>query len=117
LLLAFLQPIGSPWWILSDPDGQYLGSSLNILIGNHTYFLDHPGLPTQDALAVGFGGQYLLDKARGKVDSRQQFVDRKFLDLDSARSLYRTWAVLVWVVGALLVYWAVGRFLGHWTWG
>jgi Dolichyl-phosphate-mannose-protein mannosyltransferase len=117
LLLAFLQPIGAPWWILSDPDGQYLGSSLNILIGNHTYFLDHPGLPTQDALAVGFGGQYLLDKARGKVDNRQQFVDRKFLDLDSARSLYRTWAVLVWIAGALLVYWAVGRFLGHWTWG
>jgi hypothetical protein len=117
LLLAFLQPIGQPWWIFADPDGMYLGSSLNVLIGNHTYFLDHPGLPTQDALAVGFGAQYLLDKHDGKVHSRQDFVDRKFNDLDSARSLYRTWAILLWVAGALLVYWAVGRFLGHWTWG
>jgi Dolichyl-phosphate-mannose-protein mannosyltransferase len=117
LLLAFLQPISQPWWIFADPDGSYVGSSLNILFGNHTDYLDHPGLPTQDALAVGFGAQYLLDKARGKVDNRQEFVDRKFNDLDGTRSLYRTWAVLVWVAGALLVYWMVGRFFGHWTWG
>ena len=103
------------WWHWADPDGAYVGNSLNILVGNHTYYLDHPGLPTQDALALGFGAQYLA--SRGSFDSRQEFIDDRFLDLDQARPLYRTWAIGIFLLSTLIVYVAVGRLLGHWTWG
>jgi hypothetical protein len=114
-ILVALQPVREPWWHWADPDGAYVGNSLNILDGNHTYYLDHPGLPTQDALALGFGAQYLLD--RGSYDSRQAFVDDRLLDLDAARPLYRTWAIGLFLLSTLIVYLAVGRLLGHWTWG
>jgi hypothetical protein len=106
-----------PWWVYADPDGAYTGSAVNILLGNHTQYLDHPGLPTQDALAVGYGTWYLVEKAVGDVDSRQAFADEILGDLDSSRWLYRAWAMLLYAGGAALVVVVVGRFLGHWTWG
>ena len=117
VLVLALQPLGGSWWNWADPDGAYVGSSLNILIGNHTNYLDHPGLPTQDALAVGHGAKYLIGKATGAYDDRQSFVDGQMLDLDQARPLYRGWAVLVFLGGTLIVYAVVSRLLSHWTWG
>ena len=117
VLLLTVQPIRERWWHWADPDGAYVGSSLNILVGNHTNYLDHPGLPTQDALALAFGANYLVDKARGEHDSRQAFVDDRMLDLDQTRVLYRGWAIALLLGGTLLVYLVVGRLLGHWTWG
>ncbi len=108
---------GAPWWIYADPDGAYVGSSLNILIGNHTSYLDHPGLPTQDALALGFGAWYLVDRARGNDEDRTAFVDRRMLDVDGSRWLYRGWAILTYTLGAVLVSILMGRLLRHWTWG
>ena len=115
-ILAF-QPVRDPWWHSADPDGAYVGSSLNIVLGNHTNYLDHPGLPTQDVLALAFGGEYLLKKATGGTDDRQSFASEKLLDLDSARPLYRTWALLVFFGATLLTYVVVQRLLGHWSWG
>jgi len=116
-LVLALQPIGRPWWHWADPDGAYVGSSLNILIGNHTNYLDHPGLPTQDVLAIGHGVEFLVGKATGTYDDRQSFVDGKMLDLDDARALYRGWAVSLFLAATLLVYAVASRLLGHWTWG
>jgi dolichyl-phosphate-mannose-protein mannosyltransferase len=117
LALVFLYGVRDPWWSSADPDGMYVGSSLNILLGNHTGYLDHPGIPTQDALALGFGAEYMIEKAAGKVDSRQAFADKQLLELDRARPLYRGWSVAIFLGGVLLVYWTLARFLGHWTWG
>jgi len=117
VLVVTLQPIRGSWWNWADPDGAYVGSSLNVLIGNHTNYLDHPGLPTQDALAIGFGADYLIGKATGRVGGRQSFVDGKMLELDQTRPLYRAWAMLLFLGATLLVYAIVSRLLGHWTWG
>lgn len=117
VLVLALQPIGGAWWNWADPDGAYVGSSLNVLIGNHTNYLDHPGLPTQDALAIGFGADYLIGKATGRDGGRQSFVDGKMLELDQTRPLYRAWAMLLFLGATLLVYAIVSRLLGHWTWG
>jgi hypothetical protein len=117
VLFLALQPIRESWWHWADPDGAYAGSSLNILFGNHTHYLDHPGLPTQDALAIAFGAEYLVGKATGAFDTRQAFVEDRMLDLDQSRVVYRLWAALLFVGAALLVYVAVWRLLGHWTWG
>jgi hypothetical protein len=107
----------SPWWIYADPDGAYIGSSLNILIGNHTSYLDHPGLPTQDALALGYGAWHLLDRQRGDAADPTPFVERRMLDLDDSRWLYRGWAIVTYTLGAVLVAILMGRLFQHWTWG
>lgn len=116
-LVMALPDSGSPWWVYADPDGAYVGSGANILIGNHTSYLDHPGLPTQEALALGFGAWYLVDRARGIEGDRTAFVDRRLLEVDGSRLLYRGWAIVLFVGGALLVTSLLGRLLGHWTWG
>ena len=108
---------GSPWWIYADPDGAYVGSALNILIGNHTSYLDHPGLPTQDALALGYAAWHLVDRQRGEAADPTPFVDRRMLDLDDSRWLYRGWAILTYTLGAVLVAILMGRLLQHWSWG
>jgi len=105
------------WWHWADPDGAYVGSSLNILLGNHTNYLDHPGLPTQDALAIAFGARYLAGKATGSYDDRLEFANEQMLDLDGTRPIYRTWAIALFLGATLVVYLLVGRLLGHWTWG
>ena len=117
VLVLSLEPIRAPWWNWADPDGAYVGSSLNILFGNHTNYLDHPGLPTQDVLALGFGTDYLVGKATGKFDNRQAYVDQQMLDLDRARILYRSWAIALFLGATLLVNFVVTRLLGHWTLG
>jgi hypothetical protein len=116
-LLLALPDSRSPWWIYADPDGAYVGSSLNILIGNHTSYLDHPGLPTQDALALGFGAWHIVDRARGDAADPTPFVDRRMLDVDGSRWLYRGWAILTYALGAVLVAILMGRLFRHWTWG
>jgi hypothetical protein len=116
-LVVALQPVRHSWWLSADPDGAYVGNSLNILLGNHTNYLDHPGLPTQDALAIGFGAQYLIGKATGGISDRESFANDRMLDLDQARPLYRTWAMILFLGATLLVYAVVRRLLGHWTWG
>jgi hypothetical protein len=116
-LLVALQPVGQAWWHWADPDGAYVGNSLNILDGNHTYYLDHPGLPTQDALALASGAELLVGKATGAYDSRQEYVDERLLDLDGSRVFSRAWAIALFLGATLVAYLAVGRLLGHWTWG
>ena len=116
-VMVWQQPMRASWWSFADPDGAYVGSSLNILLGNHTNYLDHPGLPTQDALALGFGAEYLVRSATGEAESRQAFADAEMLDLDSARWLYRGWAIALFLGATLLVYLVLTRLLGHWTWG
>ncbi len=112
-----LPGIGLPWWVHTDPDAVYNGSSLNILLGNHTSYLDHPGLPTQDALALGYGAWYLVDRHRGATTDREAWVSARMLDFDSARWLYRGWAVFLWAGGAVLVAILMGRLFRHWSWG
>jgi Dolichyl-phosphate-mannose-protein mannosyltransferase len=116
-LMVWLQPARASWWTFADPDGAYVGSSLNILLGNHTNYLDHPGLPTQDALALAFGTEYIARRVTGDEQGRQAFAESKMLDLDDARWLYRGWAVALFLGASLLVFVVVARLLGHWTWG
>jgi hypothetical protein len=116
-LLVWLQPMRDEWWHWADPDGAYVGSSLNILLGNHTNYLDHPGLPTQDVLAIAFGARYLAGRATGEYDDRLTFANEQMLDLDGTRPIYRTWAIVLFLGATLVFYLLVGRLLGHWTWG
>jgi hypothetical protein len=117
-VLWFGKPqFGHEWWVWADPDGAYLGNSLNLLIGNPTSYLDHPGLPTQDALAVAFGAWRLGDVVLGDARSRDEWMLERMLDLNGVRPVYFGLSLLYHVGGALLAYVLMARLLGHWTWG
>jgi Dolichyl-phosphate-mannose-protein mannosyltransferase len=116
--LVFSQPVTSPWWITADADAVYASSGLNLLLGNHTQFFDHPGLPTQEALEAGFGAVYTVEKAVGiRSGGVQPFADHMFLNLDRARPVYRSFAIGFYLLGVVLAFLLVTRLLGHWTWG
>jgi hypothetical protein len=111
-ILVSRQPVTSPWWMYADADGAYSGSALSILAGHGTFYLDHPGLPEQELLAVSFGAVSL---AHG--GPTQSWAGGEMLHLDRARPIFRGWAITFFIGGAILAFFLLSRMLGHWTWG
>jgi hypothetical protein len=118
---AFLvahQPVTSPWWWFADADGSYAGTALNLTYANsHARYLDHPGLPMHELLAASFEAERLGRRLAGDGVSESAFFAEKMLDLDSARPLYRGWAIVFYLAGAAVSFFAAARLLGHWGWG
>ena len=111
------QPLRAPWWLYADPDATYTASSLNLLMRDgHSRYFSHPGVPQQEALALTFGAQHLLDRMDGGPPTTKAYVDERLSDLDTARSVFRGWAIVFFVGGALLVFALTARLLGLW-WG
>ena len=112
------QPLDSPWWLYADPDASYAASSLNLLDGEPTEFLGHPGVPEQELLATTFGAQHLWSKLSDPgAPSTRTYVDSKLANLDSTRAAFRGWAIAFFLLGALLTFAVVTSLLGHWGWG
>lgn len=117
---AFLvdaQPVRSPWWTYADADASYTASALNLVLGDEVTFVDHPGLPLTEAVAIAFGVEALLEEGSLSDSARLAFVDRALLDLDLTRGTFRGFSVLVYLFGALLSFLIAARLFGHWTWG
>ena len=114
LFVVSAQPVRSPWWTYADADAAYSATSLDLLDGERAKYLDHPGLPLEEAGALAFAAQYAADRARGKVGSRREYVDRKLSNLDSARSVFRGLAIAFYLAGAVLSFLLIGRVLRSW---
>ena len=84
-LIVVAQPIRSPWWTYADADASYTASALNLVLGEDVTFVDHPGLPLTEALAIAFGVETLLEEGSLSESARLAFVDRALLDLDGTR--------------------------------
>lgn len=111
------QPLRSPWWTYADADATYTASALNLMLGREVTFVDHPGLPITEAVAVASGIDALLEEGSLSQAARLRYVDRTLLDLDRARGLFRGFAVAFYLLGALLAFLLAVRLFGHWTWG
>jgi hypothetical protein len=111
-VIVVMQPIQSSWATYADADGPYVASSIDLVGGHGTKYLDHPGLPTQELLATILGVRFLADGG-----SFADSVDRSLLNLDSTRPYYRSLAVFVYLAGTALLFVIFRRRLGHWTWG
>ena len=116
-MIVTAQPLSSPWWTYADADSTYTASSLNLLTGVQIRFLDHPGLPLEELGAVVFGARHAVSKATGSRQSTQQYVDSLMLDLDKAKTTWRTLAILIYLVGSALSFLLAARLFGHWTYG
>jgi hypothetical protein len=110
--LVAAQPVTGPWWINADADATYSASALNIVSGDYSRYFDHPGLPTQEALALTFGAVSLAHGGPTRA-----WATDEMLHLDRARPVFRGWAILFFVGGAALAYLLMSRLFGHWTWG
>jgi hypothetical protein len=117
VLILVAQPIRSPWWTYADADASYTASALNLVLGEDVTFVDHPGLPLTEALAITFGVETLLEEGSLSKSARLAFVDRSLLDLDGTRWAFRGFSALVYLLGALLSFVFAARLFGHWTWG
>jgi hypothetical protein len=113
LVVVFAQPVRSPWWTYADADATYTASGLNLLRGEPVRYLDHPGLPLEQALAVTFAAGMLVD---GELD-RREYVDRMLLDLDRTRPVFRGLGIAFYLAGSLLAFALMARLFGSWTWG
>ena len=111
------QPVRSPWWTYADADATYTASGLNLMLGNEMTFVDHPGLPITEAVAVVTGVDALLEEGSLTTEARLRYVDRTLLNLDRARPIFRGIAILVYLAGAVLAFALAARLFGHWTWG
>lgn len=96
----------------ADADGAYSGSALSILAGHGTDYLDHPGLPEQELLALSFGVASLPHGG-----PTQSWAADEMIHLDRARLIFRGWAITFFIGGAALAFFLLKRLLGHWTWG
>ena len=117
MLVVDAQPLRSPWWTYADADASYTSSALNLMLGREVSFVDHPGLPITEAVAVAFGVQVLVEEQSLSERARLAFVDRTLLDLDSARGTFRGFGIAFYLAGALLSFLLAARLFGHWSWG
>ena len=117
VLVVAAQPVRSPWWTYADADASYTAAALNLVLGEDVTFVDHPGLPLTEAVAIAFGVEALLEEGSLSESARLAFVDRALLDLDSTRWVFRGISGLVYLLGALLSFLFAARLFGHWTWG
>jgi hypothetical protein len=117
LSVILVQPLGAPWWYHADADATYVANSYEMGAGHHTWYLDHPGMPLQDLMAVVFGARYAVYKLGGGSDTREQFLDARLLHLDDSRVYFRTAAGLFYLLGALIAFAVVRSFLRSTLWG
>lgn len=111
------QPVGSPWWINADADATYTASGIELAIGKHSFYLDHPGMPLQDLMAITFRARYAAHRLAGSRDSLQTYAGKQLVNLDESRPYFRGWAIVFFLFGAIVTFFAVTRLFGGPLWG
>src|SRR5919109_177082 len=117
LVVVLLQPVASPWWIYADADATYVANAADLMAGEHTFYLDHPGLPLQELMAATFEVRYALHKIFLGPTSPHEYAAAQMLDLDGSRVYWRTFAALFYLFGAGVAFVVCRRYLGHWGFG
>lgn len=104
---VLVQPIDATWVLGDGYEGGYPPSALSIVEGEQPTYLDHPGMPLNQALAAAFTIGWLADGAPGSRHDRAQALAA---DLDTTRPYSRTLGSLAFVTSALLVFAVLRRF-------
>jgi hypothetical protein len=83
VFLAVRQPLGAPWWFYADADATYASSALNMAVGRHANYLDHPGLPELEILTLSFEAVSLPHGGPNRT-----WAGDEMLHLDRARVIF-----------------------------
>ena len=90
LAVAFAQPLDSPWWTYADADASYAASAANLMAGEHTLYLDHPGVPLQSLMAVTFEFRYLAHRLFGGDKTPHAYAAERLRHLDDSSPYWRS---------------------------
>src|SRR5438552_3024484 len=111
------QPVRSEWWTYADADAIYVSNSADLMAGEHTFYLDHPGMPLEDLMAMTFETRYVLQNVFHGGTSPHAYAAKQMLDLDQSRVYWRGFAILFYCLGAAIAFFVCSRLLGHWGFG
>jgi hypothetical protein len=114
--IAF-QPIGTPWWVYADGDATYAASGIELMGGQHTNYLDHPGMPVLDLMAVTTDIRYAANSVLHGSVKRSDYVQRLLFNLDDSRVYFRGWAMAFFVFGVFIAFITMSRLFGGPLWG
>jgi Dolichyl-phosphate-mannose-protein mannosyltransferase len=115
--VVLVQPLDAPWWYHADADATYVANSYELGAGHYTWYLDHPGIPLQDLMAITFDARYLAYKLHGGSASRAEYLNDRLLHLDDSRVYFRAFAAVFYVLGAAIAFWVVRSMLRSTVWG
>jgi hypothetical protein len=111
------QPLGAPWWLYADADATYTATGIDLMAAEHTFYLDHPGMPLQDLMAMTVEVRYVLHKLTHEHATPHAYAAQRLLNLDDSRIFFRGYAILFYAGGALFAFFALWRLLGSPWWG
>src|SRR5205823_8721685 len=101
LVVIGSQPVRAPWWLYGDADATYTASSIDLMAGEHTFYLDHPGMPLQDLIAMTVEIRYLAHSLTHPHTSRRAYAGRRLLQLNDSAPWWRAYGILFYGLGSL----------------
>jgi hypothetical protein len=117
LVVIVAQPLGSPWWLYADADASYTATGIDLAAGEHTFLLDHPGMPLEAVMAITVETRYLAHKLTDPHTTPHSYAAARLLNLDDSRIFFRGFAILFYVLGALGAFVILWRLMGDPLWG
>jgi hypothetical protein len=117
LVVIGAQPIRAPWWLYADADATYAASSIDLMAGEHTFYLDHPGMPLQDLMAMTVELRYLAHRLAHPHSAAHAYAGERLLNLRDSVPWWRGYGILFYALGSLLAFLVCARLYGSPFWG
>jgi Dolichyl-phosphate-mannose-protein mannosyltransferase len=117
VVITAWQPIGSPWWIYANLDASYTASGIDAVAGQHSVYLDGPGMPLVDVMAGTTEVRYIAHKLTNEHATPSAYASQRLLHLDDSRIFFRGFAILFFLAGVALAFALVWRLFGTPWWG
>jgi hypothetical protein len=117
LVVVGSQPVRGPWWLYADADATYTASSIDLAAGEHTFYLDHPGMPLQDLMAMTVETRYLAHKLVHEHATPHAYAAQRLLNLRDSTPWWRGYAVLFYLLGSAAAFLVAARLFGSPLWG
>jgi hypothetical protein len=103
--------------VYADGDATYAASGIELMGGQHTNYLDHPGMPVLDLMAMTTDVRYAAHRVLHGSVKRSDYVQQRLFNLDDSRIYFRGWAMMFFVFGVLSAFITMSRLFGGPLWG
>jgi hypothetical protein len=117
LITVLAQPLRAPWWINADADAAYTASGIELAAGEHTFYLDHPGMPLEDLMAMTVESRRVLHNLAGSNASPHEYAAQRLVNLNDSRPYFRGWALAFFIFGVFVAFFALSALFANPFWG